>query len=455
MEGKEKEAQSDCRNQCISCLTLLFNVTFLNKQYLEKYELNPYLWSTRVSARDHGSMLELVTGAKYMMIEKPEGYSKKEAIIPEERAIGSAVQKVSNKKPHIIAIMNESFSDLSVIGGNNLVTSGEDYLEYYHSMSGNVIKGLTQVPVFGAQTAKSEFEFLTGYSNSFLPEGVMPYQAYVKNGEYNLGAVLEKQGYDTAFMHLFWKNGWNRVNVYNSFGFDETYFLDEVDEIGGIEDSDYIRGVVSDKAGYEKLIDRYEKQKGKDRPLFLFQVTIQNHGGYDKGGIDKVVKVEKPAGDYPKTEEYLACINESDNALEELITYFEKEEEPVIICMFGDHLPTVEQTFRDAMGVGTTEEENSKWYQTPYFIWSNYELNTELDEEVISVNYLSGVLMEAAGLPLDPYHEYLQGMMKKYPVISVYGVKDKDGKWYSWNNALQFEDIREYQKLQYYHLFDS
>ena len=80
--------------------------------------------------------------------------------------------------PNIICIMNESLSDPGALG--NLETN-EDYMPFIHSLTENTIKGSLSMPVFGAGTSNSEFEFLSGDSISFLPTGCNVYQSYVKD----------------------------------------------------------------------------------------------------------------------------------------------------------------------------------------------------------------------------------------------------------------------------------
>ena len=67
--------------------------------------------------------------------------------------------------PNVIAIMNESLADLNVDGP---FETSEDYLPFIHSLTKNTIKGKLYVSIEGANTANSEFEFLTGNSLAFL-----------------------------------------------------------------------------------------------------------------------------------------------------------------------------------------------------------------------------------------------------------------------------------------------
>lgn len=43
-------------------------------------------------------------------------------------------------------------------------------------------------------------------------------------------------------------------------------------------------------------------------------------------------------------------------------------------------------------------------------------------------------------------------LQEEYPVINPYVVKDKNGKWYTWEEAKEFEKIQEYERVQYYML---
>ena len=65
----------------------------------------------------------------------------------------------------------------------------------------------------------------------------------------------------------------------------------------------------------------------------------------------------------------------------------------------------------------------------------------------ISANYLSGKVMQTAGLPLSPYQQYLEEFRQEIPVISAEETRYTD-------ESVSGEDtLLSYQKLQYYMLF--
>ncbi len=74
------------------------------------------------------------------------------------------------------------------------------------------------------------------------------------------------------------------------------------------------------------------------------------------------IQITSPGENFVWAEEYLTLIEESDRALEELLQYFEQEEEPVVVCMFGDHYPKIEEELYEALSetaTGNPAEKNS------------------------------------------------------------------------------------------------
>lgn len=428
--------------------------TVFNTAYMEAKGLKADWWELKASAKAHGSLLDFTSGIPYLKVKKPENYTKKEAKTIELDGAKRECTELKVEKaetvaaPDIIVIMNESFSDLSELGNMEL---SEECLKEFYALKENVIRGNLSVPVLGGLTANTEFEFLTGFSQSFLPSGVMAFQNYVKDGTYNFAKALDVNGYYSIFMHPYYRSGWNRPNVYSSFGFDEQYYVEDY------ENQESLRGMITDSANYKEVIKRYETAKEKNEQVFLFNVTMQNHGGYETNAIDKEITIQQPAGEYPKAEEYLNLIKKSDEAFRELISYFEQQENPVVICMFGDHLPAVEDELLDTLlesSEGSDVEKLAKKYQTPFIVWTNYDIG-EKEYENMSANYLQVLLSEVAGLPLNSYQKYLESLYEKYPVVNQFGVKDIGGEWYTWEEAQSFEEIKKYSEVQYKNLFEN
>lgn len=436
---------------------IVLSSLFSSGEFVEKYSIKPYLWELAQSKEDHGAFLDFAAGLPYLRVEKPEGYSAKnaDALLAEGSKGGvlssgglTVERKEAVTKPHVIVVMNESFADFRQMGD---LETDKPVLENWDSMEENVIKGFVSIPIFGGWTPNSEFEFLTGFSNAFFPSGSIPYQNYVKKGTPSMNDTMKELDYTSVFMHPQSSSGWNRKAVYEMLGFDETYYIEDFDGY------DSLRGMISDKGNYDKIIQVFEEKKEKDEHLFLFNVTMQNHGGYSQSNWEDPVQITSPKGSYPQAAEYLNLIRESDRAWKELVDYFSQEQEPVVLCMFGDHYPKVEESFYEELmessGVSGAEEAALK-YQVPFMIYTNYDIE-EKEYENISLNYLSSLVCETAGLPLSEYQKYLENLYEEFPVVNVYGVKDKSGNWHTWDEAMQNRELQEYEKVQYRMLFDN
>lgn len=408
---------------------------------------------TAISERD-GTMTAFLMELQYMNVKKPEGYSPDEA----EKLLSSfAPVDASEEKANIIVIMNEAFSDLSVLGA---FETNEDYMPFVHSLQkseDNVVTGELNVSIVGGNTPNTEFEFLTGDSLAFLPEGSIPYQQYVSEGIYAMPSYLKEQGYTTVGMHPYYAAGWERDRVYPELGFERSMFIDDFDK-----DSEKIRGYISDMACSRQIIKEYEDNIDSGKPFFSFLVTMQNHSPYEeKEGMPQDISVinDHKLKGQDNTERYLSLIKRSDEALEYLTDYFSDVDEPTLIVMFGDHQPSdsvVRPVFRiagkDPGALG--EEDVEQRYVVPYVIWANYDIGS-VHEQNTSANLLGNEVLRLAGAGLYPYRAFLEEFKTKYPVFSAVRIIDDDGRLVSLKEAEKEPVTDNYRKLQYYELFDK
>lgn len=440
-----------------------------NTPILEACKITDDVWNKVGSCQKNGFYMNYFINLHYLKVSKPAGYSQEKAkkIIAETKKDNvtsveetSSRKVISNsdfktnttlngKKPNIIYIMNESLADFSKIGKVNY---NRDPLEFIHSMKDNTISGLDYVSVFGAGTSNSEFEAMTGNTMKFFPSGCNVYQQFMHDSTYSISQYLKTLGYDCDAIHPSSAKNWNRIATYNSMKFDKFISIDD------FKNPEYIR-YISDKESYKKLIELYNK-RDKSKPLFLFNVTIQNHGGYlTNTNWKEPVEVEGKY--YTETNEYLSSTKESDNAFKYLIDYFKKQDEPTIICMFGDHQPSIETEFyEELLGKKQDEWEISdiqKRYATPFVLWANYDIGSASDV-VIGNNTLENMLLKAAGIELPTYNKYVEKVSQTIPVMNVNGYMDNDGNWHNYGSD-EPDNIKklldDYDILQYGYYSDT
>lgn len=381
--------------------------------------------------------------------------------------------------PDIICIMNETFSDLRILGD---LSTNKDYMPFLRNLTKNTIKGNLYMPVNGAGTSNSEFEFLTGNSMAFLPSGSNAYELYIKSKLPSLAQTLASQGYSRTAYHTYYGRSWNRNTNYPLLGFEHFYALEDILDRQTVEqyrDGDtslyefqskinqmypdqnvLLRRFVSDSFDYKKLEEMYEN-RDSSRPFFMFNVTMQNHGSYDLSYSNFNQQIQLTSTDkyYPRANRYLSLIYESDKALSELVDYFSKVDRPVMIVMFGDHQPSIEDSFVESL-LGSnlsdlTVTQTQKRYVTPFVIWTNYKSDSEYIEKM-STNYLSTLVLQQAGLQGTAYNHYLSAMYRRLPVIDTTGYITSDNKYYTYDDDTKYtETLDGYKKLVYNFMFDQ
>ena len=457
-------------------LSVLYVLCLQNESitdYLDVYEM-PF--TQDYTYEQNGFYVSFLVNTKYLKVEKPDGYSaqkarellesaREDASVQESAsgstAVASGIPIVSDsssssqaeEKPNIIVIMNEAFSDLSVIGD---FEASEDYLPYFRSLYGseNTISGNLRVSVLGGNTANTEFEFLTGDTMAFLPTGSIPYQQFITGELPALPSLLKSYGYTTTALHPYNSTGWKRDQIYPLLGFEESLFN------GDFTYKKRLRGYITDESAFKEVIKAYEEKK-ENGPFFSFLVTMQNHGGYSKDWTDFTRSITVEGMDdrkLPRINAYLTLLKKTDDAYRELISYFSQCEEKTIVLMFGDHQPNVETSFLEQLYGkdydDLTEEELSLRYQTPFVLWANYDID-EAEGIDISANYLSSLLMDTAGLKKTAYQDYLTSLREQLPVLTANYCYDEEGNFYSADDFDQVKDLlNDYEILQYNHLFD-
>ena len=445
--------------------------------------IRPDFWNQTRGYHNYGFVFNFFANTKYLYMNKPSTYDPNEIenIINKNEQTNQEETNTSENTPNIICIMNESLSDLKVLGN---LTTNEDYMPFMNSLTENTIKGNLYVPVIGAGTSNTEFEFLTGHTTAFLPSGSNAYMLYVKNPMASLVSTLEAQNYSSYALHPYYSSGWKRPEVYSNFGFNKFIALEDIIDISLMEDymdngndpnylqqlieqhypdskNMLVRQYISDSYNYKLIIDDY-KNRDKSKPYFTFNVTMQNHGGYTPSAVnfDESIYATSSTQNYNKANKYLSLVKASDNAFKELIEYFKKVKEPTIICMFGDHQPNIETEFiSECLGVNnlsnlTVEQEQNR-HITPFYIWANYDIEEQYIER-LSSNYLSSLVLQTAGVKLTEYNKYLLSLSKVLPVINTVGYIDNQGVYYKWSDSSPYRSIlSEYENIQYNAVFDT
>lgn len=396
-------------------------------------------WKPTMQSKEEGFLLTFADNLTRGSIQKPEGYSKEKVKELTEQYQTDA-NAVVEERPNIIVIMNESFADLEEF---EMFSASEEIQPYLHSLRDeeNVYYGYVQVPVIGGGTSNTEFEFLTGINNSVYSMS-SPYDS-LNNSIQALPQIMKNLSYTTVALHPEVAANWSRNKGYTRLGFDE--FID----ITKMINKDKVRSYISDESFYNEII-RIDLENSD--PIFLFGITMQNHGGYEVEEYEEEIQILSPQGEYPLASQYINLIHESDKAFMNFIDYYETVEEPTLIVFFGDHFPRIEDEFLnqlvEPLKTGDASDE-LLLYHTPMYIWANYELDKEefpQEGSTFSISFLQSVIMKAANLPQSGYQQCLSDVLESYPVVSAGCILDVEG------NAVdqsENEILSDYACMQY------
>lgn len=373
-----------------------------------------------------------------------------------ERAAATA--QFDAEKPTVIAIMNETFADLSIFNGLNTGYTGPTY---YNNLTGALQRGPLAVSVLGGGTCNTEFEFLTGNSLGFIGGNKYPYTLYDFSNVASLPRQFKKLGYTTTAMHPQNPENWNRSTVYQAMGFDK--FLSNAD-FSGQEGTWGLHAGLSDASTYDHIIQMLNENA---EPQFIFDVTIQNHGGYDAIDIPEDYLVPgatdalaEDAALQTRATEYLGLINASDQALESFLTRLTQLDRKVAVVFFGDHQPGFSGAINDMIFPGEDElAHNTRLYETTYFMWTNYEVTgTDIDGVVDATTWttagsstLAAQLLDHIGAPLTLYQRAQLGATQEVTAVSLNGYLGADGTWYKLDNteSLYAATVDKWRRTQY------
>lgn len=360
----------------------------------------------------------------------------------------AAESQFNELKPTVIAVMNETFSDLSIYDG--VREAGYEGPQAYKSLTGALQRGTLMVSVVGGGTANTEFEFLTGNSSAFIGTGKYPYQLYNLSEADSLVKQFNELGYTTTAMHPQNPVNWKRASVYKQLGFGE--FLSQE----SFEGAPWYHSGATDASTYDKIIELLNNNAA---PQFIFDVTMQNHSGYGVGSVpaEDMMRLNVPGiEDAVVLDElavYLACINRSDEDFAYFIEQLKKVDRPVVLVFFGDHQPGLGGTLAETLYSNASPlEREYKKYESTYAVWANYEVagaNLDTVQETSS-SQLAAQVLYAIGAPLTERQKAELMLGQSVASVNLTGYRGVDGLRYALDTESSYaQALKDMQSIQY------
>jgi len=356
-----------------------------------------------------------------MHLKAPDGWSG-DAVDAALMDYAAQSAGADTERPDVIVILSEAFWDPTLLEGTEF---SSDPLENYRRIAAENHGGLLVSPSFGGGTVQPEFEVMTGATTDIMTSGAIPYLQYIHGPTWSFARYFKNMGYHTLGLHTYSSKFYGRSEAYPQLGFDELRGSD--DFITPLDTS----GVY---ASDDMLVDEMvlELEKSGNDGIFLFCITMENHGLYiDKYHGDEVtVAVKNPKFTDEENEnlvQYAQGVKNADAALGRLYDYIQNRDRPTAVLYFGDHLPALGPEYSQFVKSGMvstsdanlwTKEEIMAMHCCPYVIFTNYDAPNPFPEgtQRVSAFHLLNLLREYAGLPGCGYFEFLLDYMDRSPV---------------------------------------
>ena len=386
------------RNAVAVCLIFLF--TFLSSSLaISAGVVETFFGNLAYAYRDYGVVYCFTNSWLNTGIHKPAKYSEESILnifdkneLGDDNAMLLKQKDVDEQYPNILFLQLESFIDPMTIKSIEL---SEDPCPNFRRLMSEYSSGQLLVPACGAGTANVEFEVLTGLSVKFFGPGEYPYKAILKEetGE-SLAYDLDSLGYKSHAIHNHRAVFYNRNTVFSNIGFDTFTSVE------------YMKNVVKtpknwakDKALTECIEDALDSSEGRD---MIYTISVQGHGKYPSEQIildPKIQVLSAPSEELKwKYEYYVNQIYEMDQFIGDLVDKLSKRDEPIMLAMYGDHIPAIDMTEDDL--------ESGNLYATQYLIWNNFGLPK--DDENLHTYQLAAHMMDMVDLQVGTIFTYQQ-----------------------------------------------
>lgn len=320
----------------------------------------------------------------------------------EEPASDAVAAPPPEHLPDMLMVLEESTFDPTLIARCPQAQCDSTLLHAPRRAAANE-QGALLVHSTGGGTWLSEFAFLTGFDwrvfgrgGAYAPVSIAP------RLQRALPLRLRAAGYRTVAVCPTDGNFLSARSAYASYGFEEFHAAEDL-HFGANWHS------VRDAEVFERALE-IAARPGDARPLFLFVLTIRNHGPHGEPGssiprdLDGVRKRTSPG-----LADYLGRMRDSATDYASLARRWFASPRPRILGWFGDHQPETAWAFTGNPAALRTARlpthlpAGQLEYLTRWQLSANYPAAAEPPgTDALDLAFLGTRLLRFAGLPLDP-----------------------------------------------------
>lgn len=324
---------------------------------------------------------------------------------PNSEGNGTA-SPLGDVRPDILMVLEESTFDTRLIMKCRLAPCRPQLLEV-PKVGTRSEQGPLLVHSSGGGTWLSEFALMSGFDwRTFGHGGAFAPVTLAPRLRRPLPEYLRSLGYRTIAIYPVDGNFLNAQQAYRAYGFEEFHAAADLE----LPDSWF---AVRDAMVFDRAL-QYAGAPAEDRrPLFVFVLTIRNHGPHGLHAIPAVAPYPALSRELGRgLTDYLARLNDSSLDFLELRQRWLAAARPRVIGWFGDHQPEIAWDFIDTLNDLDPERVPANVtaaqikYLTYYQLSSNFgPPGARVDRDAMDIAFLGVRLLEFAGTPLDPGYQ--------------------------------------------------
>ena len=320
---------------------------------------------------------------------------------PEPGTPGTTAALTPHELPDILMVLEESTFDPRLIARCRYAPCDSPMFRapagQWRSLQGPLLVHTT-----GGGTWLTEFAFLSGFDwRIFGRGGAYAPVSLAPRLELSLPKYLRSLGYHTVVFSGVGADFLRARSAYRYYGFDEFYAAQDLklsDDWQAVRDS-----IIFNKA--LQLL-----AQGQDtRPLFVFILTIRNHGPHGEGreplprAVHQVeLRLGRPLADY------LSRLDDSAQDMAQLRRAWLNSPRPRVVGWFGDHQPEFAWDYLNTMvdvdrsRFATNASGPHMRFLTFHQLSANFgEPNVDTSLAALDVPFLATELLDFSGVPLD------------------------------------------------------
>ncbi|MEQ4912646.1 LTA synthase family protein [Proteus terrae] len=298
-------------------------------------------------------------------------------------------------KPDIIVLLQESTVNPHIYQFNTDVALPDLFM--FQKDEGVSAQSPLRVQTFGGGTWLSEFSVLTGLNtDDFGARKNSVFYFVVDNLNESLFRQLKAEGYYTVLLTPFNRSAYHAGYAYEQMGVDEIIQPQELGYPGTLEENLW-KISTQDMLGYVEEV----LKKRTDKPLFIFSLTMYEHGPYDESHRDmyQIASHTESSNAPGKFSHYMEKIITSDPAIKDFSNFVAQREKPTMFLYFGDHQPNIE--LNNYLSPFTNPA-----HITQFTLRDNLTQGASLSTgELTDISFLGGMILERARLPLSPFYK--------------------------------------------------